>query len=924
MPVYVIDTLKPKNGLDFPVVEAIDVAVEGYLNLADAVTHFATDTAIAAINSALSNKANTSDITNLQGQIDQIVISASAESVVAPEVAAARVDEDGVTYTTLKSRMDSDISWIREGMQNATAIGALRSANARYLESGKNKFDGVYVRGALVEEDETLKLTYGSSELLKLAIVPIKPNTTYTISKYSNSTRKRYATMSAFPIIKPNFKVPVDRVLFNDDTADNSPVTFTSTSTEKYLLLFVSNANQEPTMQVEEGSTSTAYEVHKLKFKHAIADEEVVTSRTDLEGVDRSTLDDRLDADYSYLKNGIKSFNAVDFGVIRGSNTNFLECGKNKFDGVYVRGALIAEEDETLNLSYGSSANNRLAVVSIEPNTTYTISKYTASDRKRYALMSEFPVIKQGYTQPVSTVILNNDAHRGTVTFTSGADEKYLVMYISNSAQTPQMQVEEGSEGTDYEEYKVFLKGQGEVEQKEQTATREKVSCYDERLWRFGYLNSTTGAYVYENEQRITTPNYILDSVVEMNAADDYTMLLFAWDSENQYVGRWIGDGFSNSLEDSAVYVQHINFAELRTTYTGYKFKVTVKKGNNLYMTYMDVAKAITFLTDTSVYTEIKKKPFFFDDVNVLYNCPADVDGGSVDDTINLVETDATTILDLYDDLVEQVGYYVSKTQLGTVSGYPINAYTFNQPTIQNSSPFGLKKAKIIVCAGIHGYEQGAVWCLYQLFNYLCNTSKSSDPAVKFLRNNVQFIVVPIVNPYGFSHNQRQNENGVDLNRNFDAGWTYNGSSVDHSTGESPASEEETQIIQALIDANTDADYLIDYHNIASGNPLYYLNCEDQVKMCNAVFTTLTDKWVGDYPNAGFWYNQQAGYCDQGSQATMVRYAIRDGVDAVTLETPWIMPRCGTKQYDQNTIRTGVDTLGNTLIAICKHLKEKV
>ena len=61
MPVYVIDTLKPKNGLDFPVVEAIDVAVEGYSSLADAVSHFVTDAAIATITAALDGKADKRD-----------------------------------------------------------------------------------------------------------------------------------------------------------------------------------------------------------------------------------------------------------------------------------------------------------------------------------------------------------------------------------------------------------------------------------------------------------------------------------------------------------------------------------------------------------------------------------------------------------------------------------------------------------------------------------------------------------------------------------------------------------------------------------------------------------------------------------------------------------------------------------------------
>lgn len=122
MPVNIIDTLKPKNGLSFPVVEAIDVFVENYGNLADAISHFATDAMIAAINAVLSGKANTSDVNtavaNLQGQINQIVISASSESVVAPEVAAARVSEDGTEYTTLKERLDGEDTQIQNQFDN--------------------------------------------------------------------------------------------------------------------------------------------------------------------------------------------------------------------------------------------------------------------------------------------------------------------------------------------------------------------------------------------------------------------------------------------------------------------------------------------------------------------------------------------------------------------------------------------------------------------------------------------------------------------------------------------------------------------------------------------------------------------------------------------------------------------------------------
>ena len=107
MAVYVIDTIKPKNGLDFPVVEAIDVSVEGYLSLADAVTHFATDTAIAALTDSL------------QAQIDQIAQAAGTGSA-DTEVAQARVDGSGITFSSLKARLDSHDNLRKELFEDIT------------------------------------------------------------------------------------------------------------------------------------------------------------------------------------------------------------------------------------------------------------------------------------------------------------------------------------------------------------------------------------------------------------------------------------------------------------------------------------------------------------------------------------------------------------------------------------------------------------------------------------------------------------------------------------------------------------------------------------------------------------------------------------------------------------------------------------
>ncbi|MBI3973894.1 MAG: DUF2817 domain-containing protein [Chloroflexi bacterium] len=66
--------------------------------------------------------------------------------------------------------------------------------------------------------------------------------------------------------------------------------------------------------------------------------------------------------------------------------------------------------------------------------------------------------------------------------------------------------------------------------------------------------------------------------------------------------------------------------------------------------------------------------------------------------------------------------------------------------------------------------------------------------------------LLPIQNPYGYDHFVRQNARGVDVNRNFDCGWADLPDHQDVSVpwdynykGARPASEPETQIIQALI-----------------------------------------------------------------------------------------------------------------------------
>lgn len=333
--------------------------------------------------------------------------------------------------------------------------------------------------------------------------------------------------------------------------------------------------------------------------------------------------------------------------------------------------------------------------------------------------------------------------------------------------------------------------------------------------------------------------------------------------------------------------------------------------------TSVDITKDIIPLLDS--YIPPQDKYFFLDDLRGVYETPSTIEGGSTSDAVNLVNSKVNVIYDVFDILCSKYPNYITKQVLGTVNGLDINQYTFDFMRIENKSSYVNKKIKILLSAGIHGYEQGSSWCAAQFFKLLCEDV--DNDISKFVRHNVEFRVVPVSNPYGFEHNTRKNANGVDVCRNFDLiNFPPNDNPDDeYYPGPNPNSEVETQILSAWLHDNLDAEYFIEYHNIANGYPLLYLYSDSQVRMCNSVFATLTDMWRSKY--TGFPTDRLLGYANQGTETCMAKYAIEKGLRSFVLETPWIMPVVGKSQYDKMTTITGIDVLANTLVAILKSYK---
>ena len=301
---------------------------------------------------------------------------------------------------------------------------------------------------------------------------------------------------------------------------------------------------------------------------------------------------------------------------------------------------------------------------------------------------------------------------------------------------------------------------------------------------------------------------------------------------------------------------------------------------------------------------------FFFADK--IYSAPDSIKGGALTDETPLTESTCQVIYDIYDDLLKYP--YFKKKELGSAFNRKIYNYTFKNFELENHSDFQPEKYKILIITSIHGYEQGCAFTTAQFFKELCENKE--DEILSFIRRNVTFEVIPVLNPWGFDHNDRKNGNKVDLNRNFPQGF-MNVTDVESEiySGTLPFSETETQIVKKFVEENTDARVVLDYHNIWAGYPLFYVYGEKDVTLAKSVFSYLTDKWVKEYPELP--KNRILGRVrPNGNMGMFADYLLSKNLWVLTMETPWCMPEIGKDRYDKTTIKCALEVLVNTIYTI--------
>lgn len=243
------------------------------------------------------------------------------------------------------------------------------------------------------------------------------------------------------------------------------------------------------------------------------------------------------------------------------------------------------------------------------------------------------------------------------------------------------------------------------------------------------------------------------------------------------------------------------------------------------------------------------------------------------------------SIYDLYDGLVAQYPDYVTRSNLGNDSlGNPIYRYDFTPPAFNNGAT---SRAKIIIASGHHGYEKAGIYVAYRAFKEICDRWQES-PQLETLRWGVHFIVIPMVSPWGFDNNTRVNENGVDPERNYPAGWN---SGVDNPSsnqyrGPSPLSEPACQYVDQILSENRDAVYYCTFHNMDSSDFFIWNAAATpfSIDLGNRLSARQTLMWAKRFPWAtpGQWLGYSDFTAPVGSSTSQSTDAY--GIQGSTLE----------------------------------------
>ena len=308
---------------------------------------------------------------------------------------------------------------------------------------------------------------------------------------------------------------------------------------------------------------------------------------------------------------------------------------------------------------------------------------------------------------------------------------------------------------------------------------------------------------------------------------------------------------------------------------------------------------------DKRLSGDIGTKWYILDDLTGIYNRPDGIESGASDGASPLVNSMHSDLYSIFDTMKASDNDYITKTLRGNdPTGLPIYQYVFSRRDDFRDMDFPdnelyrtpKEKPKVIITSGVHGDEKSSTMALVEFLKDLVNNHEN-NALLAYIYWNIDFVVVPCCNPWGWDNNARNNLNGVSIGGDF----------------LSLTPQVETDIIKNVIDENLDAIYHIDYHNIGGGVTYGYCDDSESARLYTNTIQTLARKWKKDYQLTN--NVSDFGKVRYLGAATPPWYARQKGIDGFTLELGW-QPFFAKEKYDKTCIEVRTELIGNILLNV--------
>lgn len=846
-----------------------------------------------------------------------------------PDGSYAVATDDSIDKNNGIYRKDSG-AWVSTGF-NPIHRGEFKELEGKLLfEKSLNLFDGVYYPYMTTKRTDELgdfgkiarrHMQYSGS----MVIFPVEGNTEYTISVLDSSNAFRLAAFDDEVFVHDTVYVATQQrgriILYNDTTTTH---TFTTEPNDKWITLLVSDKGDEPRIQFNKGSKALGYSEPYL-----------------ISNVMMPTL---AKAVFPHL----------------------VHEPKNIFNGKYQTGMLFNQVDRVYPVRNYDSYNGRTAVIKVEPNTTYTISSpdRTGISPFRIGLSKELRGFTNRWDAPLDTRVLHATTYSSPVTFTTGDNEKYLYIYVSNKGDEPRLQVEKGEQATEYSELYTLHESAFASDVYDLEVSSNKFNgSYINAYLKVSELGTDDGTVYHSIVADAEHPNSVT-GVAEVEPLTEYTLSIRGefGNTDNLFLqaSLWNTNPVNalNNVEVTGRSVREKN-NDLQVTFTTgeldrflvfyindiaehTKAQLEIGDTPTEYKEHLVIPSRKLGVYDSkssgsgTVENPVKLPNGFPTDFWGLeslptrlnpprrYNFPVDLHGfyrrqGELENFFtNPNGITAPEVHERFQQLASEHPDYFEFKSIG-LAEYDYEMYLYETkpmdyvidqsgyiPSMTDS--IKMEQPTFFITSGIHGRERAANYSVYYFFKELLENPQN-DPVLEFIKNNVKFYIIPLVSPSGFDDNAYGNRN-MNLNRDFPP--------------QGKATQAETGIVISEMSKVGHIDFHFDFHNSngQSGSKMGYAltDYRELAQLALATYQRLGLEWASEHEGIVNNPKYAYGYTAPANIGTVGKFSQEVlGLRSTIFETYyWVggvdTVKTGETKNGETVTRLGVDLMANMVI----------